>query len=143
MLRKLVEIARNNELKSTSKSLNQTQRNILVEEITTALLKQLVGNATQDESVYSLNEFVSCGRISNKTIKFEIDNEKVGFIPLEISVSIPNFSELSLYDDVSEYHIAKAEKERIKAEKEKAKAEKIKADEERRAKIKALKEESQ
>lgn len=145
--KKLENLANNGELKATSKSINQTQRNLLVSELTRALLADLVGNAPKEDNVYSLNDFVNVGLIDNKTIEFAIDNEKVGIIPMRISVSFPNFdTDVDLFSRVEDFN----EQLRIKAETEKQKLEekqkKIKADIERRekqAKLKAEREKTE
>lgn len=145
--KKLESLANNGELKATSKSINQTQRNLLVSELTRALLADLVGNAPKEDNVYSLNDFVNVGLIDNKTIEFAIDNEKVGIIPMRISVSFPNFdTDVDLFSRVEDFN----EQLRIKAETEKQKLEekqkKIKADIERRekqAKLKAEREKTE
>ena len=145
--KKLESLANNSELKATSKSINQTQRNLLVSELTRALLADLVGNAPKEDNVYSLNDFVNVGLIDNKTIEFAIDNEKVGIIPMRISVSFPNFdTDVDLFSRVEDFN----EQLRIKAETEKQKLEekqkKIKADIERRekqAKLKAEREKTE
>ena len=138
--KKLESLANNGELKATSKSINQTQRNLRVSELTRALLADLVGNAPKEDNVYSLNDFVNVGLIDNKTIEFAIDNEKVGIIPMRISVSFPNFdTDVDLFSRVEDFN----EQLRIKAETEKQKLEekqkKIKADIERREKQAKLK----
>lgn len=145
--KKLENLANNSELKATSKSINQTQRNLLVSELTRALLTDLVGNAPKEDNVYSLNDFVNVGLVDNKTIEFAIDNEKVGIIPMRISVSLPNFdTDVDLFSRVEDFN----EQLRIKAENEKQKLEekqkKIKADIERRekqAKLKAEREKTE
>lgn len=140
--KKLENLANNSELKATSKSINQTQRNLLVSELTRALLTDLVGNAPKEDNVYSLNDFVNVGLVDNKTIEFAIDNEKVGIIPMRISVSFPNFdTDIDLFSRVEDFN----EQLRVKAETEKQKLEekqkKIKADIERREKQAKLKSE--
>ena len=145
--KQLESLANNGELKATSKSINQTQRNLLVSELTRALLTDLVGNAPKEDNVYSLNDFVNVGLVDNKTIEFAIDNEKVGIIPMRISVSFPNFdTDVDLFSRVEDFN----EQLRIKAETEKQKLEekqkKIKADIERRekqAKLKAEREKTE
>lgn len=145
--KKLESLANNGELKATSKSINQTQRNLLVSELTRALLTDLVGNAPKEDNVYNLNDFVNVGLVDNKTIEFAIDNEKVGIIPMRISVSFPNFdTDVDLFSRVEDFN----EQLRIKAENEKQKLEekqkKIKADIERRekqAKLKAEREKTE
>ena len=92
-------------------------------------------------SLSDLNHVVSCGMIDNKTIEFALDNEKVGIIPIRISVAFPNFdNDLDLYSRVSDYQMTLEEKALKEQEKERLKQEKIKADQERRAKAQALKE---
>lgn len=145
--KKLENLANNGELKATSKSINQTQRNLLVSELTRALLSDLVGNAPKEDNVYALNDFVNVGLVDNKTIEFAIDNEKVGIIPMRISVSLPNFdTDVDLFSRVEDFN----EQLRLKAETEKQKLEekqkKIKADTERRekqAKLKAEREKTE
>ena len=118
--KKLESLANNGELKATSKSINQTQRNLLVSELTRALLADLVGNAPKEDNVYSLNVFVNVGLVDNKTIEFAIDNEKVGIIPMRISVSFPNFdTDVDLFSRVEDFN----EQLRVKAETEKQKLE--------------------
>lgn len=140
MINKLNEIAKTEGIKATEKSINQTQRNNLVQEITTALLKSIVGDRTDEDGVYTISDYVSVGRIDSKTIEFAIDNEFTGLIPMTLSVSIPNFTDEDLYDKTSDYKLKVETKQRKKEEEAKAKAEKIKKDIERREKIKALKE---
>lgn len=141
---KLTEIANNNELKASAKSINQTQRNQLNAELTMALLKMLVGDSQADSGVFSINDVVSVGQIDSKTIEFALDNAKVGIIPIRISISIPNFdTDLDLYSRVEEYQMAIEEKASKLAEKEELKQAKIKADNERRAKQKALREQAE
>ena len=143
-LNKLIEIANNQEIKASAKSINQAQRNALATELTNALLQALTKDSENDNGVYTLNDFVSCGMIDNKTIEFAIDNEKVGIIPIRISVAFPNFdTDLDLYTRVEEYQITLEEKALKEKEKAEQKALKIKADEERRAKQKALKEQAE
>ena len=145
--KKLESLANNGELKATSKSINQTQRNLLVSELTRALLADLVGNAPKEDNVYNLNNFVNVGLVDNKTIEFAIDNEKVGIIPMRISVSFPNFdTDIDLFSRVEDFN----EQLRVKAETEKQKLEekqkKIRADIERRekqAKLKAEREKTE
>lgn len=145
--KKLESLANNGELKATSKSINQTQRNLLVSELTRALLADLVGNAPKEDNVYNLNDFVNVGLVDNKTIEFAIDNEKVGIIPMRISVSFPNFdTDIDLFSRVEDFN----EQLRVKAETEKQKLEekqkKIRADIERRekqAKLKAEREKTE
>ena len=143
-LNKLIEIANNQEIKASAKSINQAQRNALATELTNALLQALTKDSENDNGDYTLNDFVSCGMIDNKTIEFAIDNEKVGIIPIRISVAFPNFdTDLDLYTRVEEYQITLEEKALKEKEKAEQKALKIKADEERRAKQKALKEQAE
>jgi hypothetical protein len=143
-LNKLIEIANNQEIKASAKSINQAQRNALATELTNALLQALTKDSENDNGVYTLNDFVSCGMIDNKTIEFAIDNEKVGIIPIRISVAFPNFdTDLDLYTRVEEYQNTLEEKALKEKEKAEQKALKIKADEERRAKQKALKEQAE
>ena len=145
--KKLEELTNNGDLKATSKSINQTQRNSLVSEITKALLIDIVDNAPKEDNIYILNEFISLGLVDNKTIEFAIDNEKIGIIPIRISVSFPNFdTDVDLFSRVEDFN----EQLRIKAETEKQKLEekqkKIKADIERRekqAKLKAEREKTE
>ena len=145
--KKLEELANNGDLKATNKSINQTQRNLLVSEITKALLIDIVDNAPKEDNIYILNEFVSLGLIDNKTIEFAVDNEKIGIIPIRINVSFPHFdTDVDLFSRVEDFN----EQLRIKAETEKQKLEekqkKIKADLERRekqAKLKAEREKTE
>lgn len=143
-LNKLNEIANNQEIKASAKSINQAQRNALATELTNALLQALTQNCESEDNVYTLSDFVSCGMIDNKTIEFAIDNEKVGIIPIRISVAFPNFdNDLDLYSRVSDYQMTLEEKALKEQEKERLKQEKIKADQERRAKLQALKEQAE
>lgn len=143
-LNKLNEIANNQEIKASAKSINQAQRNALATELTNALLQALTQNCESEDNVYTLSDFVSCGMIDNKTIEFAIDNEKVGIIPIRISIAFPNFdNDLDLYSRVSDYQMTLEEKALKEQEKERLKQEKIKADQERRAKIQALKEQAE
>lgn len=140
----LTQVANDTTLKATSKSINQTQRNKLNVDITKALLKSIVKDSECDNGVYYLNDLISVGQIDNKTIEFAIDNEKIGIIPIRISVALPNFdNDLDLISRVDEYQEQVNEKALKVAEKEKEKALKIKADQERRAKQKALKEQAE
>lgn len=144
LFEKMEKIACDTTIKATSKSINQTQRNALNAELTKALLDMLVKNADNDNGVYLVSDYVSVGQIDSKTIEFAIDNEKVGIIPVKISVSIPNFdTDLDLYARVDEYQETLNEKALKLAEKEKEKALKIKADQERREKQKALREQAE
>lgn len=143
-LNKLTEIANNQEIKASAKSINQAQRNALATELTNALLQALTKDSENDNGVYTLNDFVSCGMIDNKTIEFALDNEKVGIIPIRISVAFPNFdTDLDLYTRVEEYQATLEEKALKEKEKAEQKALKIKADQERRAKQQALKEQAE
>lgn len=143
-LNKLNEIANNQEIKASAKSINQAQRNALATELTNALLQALTQNCESEDNVYTLSDFVSCGMIDNKTIEFAIDNEKVGIIPVRISIAFPNFdNDLDLYSRVSDYQMTLEEKALKEQEKERLKQEKIKADQERRAKLQALKEQAE
>ena len=143
-LNKLNEIANNQEIKASAKSINQAQRNALATELTNALLQALTQNCESEDNVYTLSDFVSCGMIDNKTIEFALDNEKVGIIPIRISVAFPNFdNDLDLYSRVSDYQMTLEEKALKEQEKERLKQEKIKADQERRAKLQALKEQAE
>ena len=138
--KKLEELANNDNLKATSKSINQTQRNLLVSEITKALLIDIVDNAPKEDNIYILNEFISLGLIDNKTIEFAIDNEKIGIIPIRINVSFPNFdTDVDLFSRVEEYNEQLQLKEEIKRQKSEEKQKKIKADIERRQKQAQLK----
>lgn len=138
--KKLEELANNGDLKATSKSINQTQRNLLVSEITKALLIDIVDNAPKEDNIYILNEFISLGLVDNKTIEFAIDNEKIGIIPIRINVSFPNFdTDVDLFSRVEEYNEQLQLKEEIKRQKSEEKQKKIKADIERRQKQAQLK----
>lgn len=138
--KKLEELANNGDLKATSKSINQTQRNLLVSEITKALLIDIVDNAPKEDNIYILNEFVSLGLVDNKTIEFAIDNEKIGIIPIRINVSFPNFdTDVDLFSRVEEYNEQLQLKEEIKRQKSEEKQKKIQADIERRQKQAQLK----
>lgn len=140
-LKKLNEIANNQEIKASAKSINQAQRNALATELTNALLQAITKGCESEDNVFVLSDFVSCGMIDNKTIEFALDNEKVGIIPIRISVAFPNFdNDLDLYSRVSDYQMTLEEKALKEQEKERLKQEKIKADQERRAKAQALKE---
>ena len=138
--KKLEELANNGDLKATSKSINQTQRNLLVSEITKALLIDIVDNAPKEDNIYILNEYVSLGLVDNKTIEFAIDNEKIGIIPIRINVSFPNFDiDADLFSRVEEYNEQLQLKEEVKRQKLEEKQKKIKADIERRQKQAQLK----
>ena len=140
-LKKLNEIANNQEIKASAKSINQAQRNALATELTNALLQAITKGCESEDNVFVLSDFVSCGMIDNKTIEFALDNEKVGIIPIRISVAFPNFdNDLDLYSRVRDYQMTKKKKALKEQEKERLKQEKIKADQERRAKAQALKE---
>lgn len=144
LLKNLNAICENKEIKASAKSINQAQRNLLATELTKALLETIAKGCESDNGVYALNEFVSCGMIDNKTIEFALDNEKVGIIPIRISVAFPNFdSELDLYSRVEDYQILLEEKALKELEKEKTKQAKIKADQERRAKQKVSREQAE
>ena len=126
LINKLNEISNSKDLKFNETSINQTQRNNLIVELTKAFIDTLAAysGASQEDGVYVVNDNLKFAMVNNKTIEFEIDNENVGFIPFRISLSIPNFDEnLSLADKVEEYALAVAEKEQKKAEKEQKKAE--------------------
>ena len=143
-LDKLNQIANNQEIKASAKSINQAQRNALATELTNALLQAITKGCESEDNVYTLSDFVSCGMIDNTTIEFAIDNEKVGIIPVRISVAFPNFdNDLDLYSRVSDYNLMLEEKALKEKEKEEMKQAKIKADQERRAKIQALKEQAE
>lgn len=138
--KKLEELANNGDLKATSKSINQTQRNLLVSEITKALLIDIVDNAPKEDNIYMLNEFVSLGLVDNKTIEFAVDNEKIGIIPIRINVSFPNFDiDVDLFSRVEEYNEQLQLKEEIKRQKSEEKQKKVQADIERRQKQAQLK----
>ena len=138
--KKLEELANNGDLKATNKSINQTQRNLLVSEITKALLIDIVDNAPKEDNVYSLNDFVNVGLVDNKTIEFAIDNEKIGIIPIRINVSFPNFdTDVDLFSRVEEYNQQLQLKEEIKRQKLEEKQKKVQADIERRQKQAQLK----
>lgn len=140
--KKLEELVNNGDLKATSKSINQTQRNLLVSEITKALLIDIVDNAPKEDNIYILNEFISLGLVDNKTIEFAIDNEKIGIIPIRINVSFPNFdTDIDLFSRVEEYNKQLQLKEEVKRQKLEEKQKKIKADIERRQKQAQLKSE--
>ena len=142
--KKLEELANNGDLKATSKSINQTQRNLLVSEITKALLIDIVDNAPKEDNIYILNEYVSLGLVDNKTIEFAIDNEKIGIIPIRINVSFPNFdTDVDLFSRVEEYNKQLQLKEEVKRQKLEEKQKKIQADIERRQKQAQLKAEKE
>lgn len=142
--KKLEELTNNGDLKATSKSINQTQRNLLVSEITKALLIDIVDNAPKEDNIYILNEYVSLGLVDNKTIEFAIDNEKIGIIPIRINVSFPNFdTDVDLFSRVEEYNKQLQLKEEVKRQKLEEKRKKIQADIERRQKQAQLKTESE
>ena len=142
--KKLEELANNGDLKATSKSINQTQRNLLVSEITKALLIDIVDNAPKEDNIYILNEYVSLGLIDNKTIEFAIDNEKIGIIPIRINVSFPNFdTDVDLFSRVEEYNEQLQLKEEVKKQKLEEKRKKVQADIERRQKQAQLKTEGE
>ena len=138
--KKLEELSNNGDLKATNKSINQTQRNLLVSEITKALLIDIVDNAPKEDNIYILNEFVSLGLVDNKTIEFAVDNEKIGIIPIRINVSFPNFdTDVDLFSRVEEYNQQLQLKEEIKRQKLEEKQKKVQADIERRQKQAQLK----
>ena len=138
--KKLEELSNNGDLKATNKSINQTQRNLLVSEITKALLIDIVDDAPKEDNIYILNEFVSLGLIDNKTIEFAVDNEKIGIIPIRINVSFPNFdTDVDLFSRVEEYNQQLQLKEEIKRQKLEEKQKKVQADIERRQKQAQLK----
>ena len=142
--KKLEELANNGDLKATNKSINQTQRNLLVSEITKALLIDIVDNAPKEDNIYMLNEFISLGLIDNKTIEFAVDNEKIGIIPIRINVSFPNFdTDVDLFSRVEEYDKQLQLKEEIKRQKLEEKQKKVQADIERRQKQAQLKAEKE
>ena len=142
--KKLEELANNGDLKATNKSINQTQRNLLVSEITKALLIDIVDNAPKEDNIYMLNEFISLGLIDNKTIEFAVDNEKIGIIPIRINVSFPNFdTDVDLFSRVEEYNKQLQLKEEIKRQKLEEKQKKVQADIERRQKQAQLKAEKE
>ena len=138
--KKLEELANNGDLKATSKSINQTQRNSLVSEITKALLIDIVDNTPKEDNIYMLSEFISLGLIDNKTIEFAVDNEKIGIIPIRINVSFPNFdTDVDLFSRVEEYNKQLQLKEEVKRQKLEEKQKKVQADIERRQKQAQLK----
>lgn len=138
--KKLEKLASNGDLKATNKSINQTQRNLLVSEITKALLIDIVDNAPKEDNIYILNEYVSLGLVDNKTIEFAIDNEKIGIIPIRINVSFPNFDiDADLFSRVEEYNAQLQLKEEVKRQKLEEKQKKVQADIERRQKQAQLK----
>ena len=138
--KKLEELSNNGDLKATNKSINQTQRNLLVSEITKALLIDIVDNAPKEDNIYILNEFVSLGLVDNKTIEFAVDNEKIGIIPIRINVSFPNFdTDVDLFSRVEEYNQQLQLKEEIKRQKLEEKQKKVQADIDRRQKQAQLK----
>ena len=142
--KKLEELTSSGDLKATSKSINQTQRNLLVSEITKALLIDIVDNAPKEDNIYILNEYVSLGLIDNKTIEFAVDNEKIGIIPMRINVSFPNFdTDVDLFSRVEEYNKQLQLKEEVKKQKLEEKQKKVQADIERRQKLKAEKEKTE
>lgn len=128
MFKKLNEISNQKDLKFNEKSINQTQRNNLIQQLTEALTETFatLSNASKEEGIYSIDN-VKFAMVNNKTIEFEIDNENVGFIPFKISLSIPNFDDsLTLNDKVEDYKASIEQKQKKEEEKKKEKEEKIK-----------------
>ena len=128
MFKKLNEISNQKDLKFNEKSINQTQRNNLIQQLTEALTETLATcfGASKEEGVFVIDN-VKFAMVNNKTIEFEIDNENVGFIPLKISLSIPNFDDsLTLNDKVEDYKTSIELKQKKEEEKKKEKEEKIK-----------------
>ena len=123
---KIIELANREDLKATEKSLNQTQRNVIASELLDSLYSDLsekiIGAKTEENSMYATREYVNIGRIEN-AIEIEVDNEYIGFIPIKISLSIPNFSDESLIEKVVAWTEKKQKKEQMKIEKEKVRAE--------------------
>lgn len=123
---KIVDLANREDLKATEKSLNQTQRNVIASELLDSLFSDLcekiIGAKTEENSMYATREYVNIGRIEN-AIEIEVDNENIGFIPIKISLSIPNFSDESLIEKVVAWTEKKQKKEQMKIEKEKVRAE--------------------
>ena len=114
MFKKLNEISNQKDLKFNEKSINQTQRNNLIQQLTEALTETLAtcSGASKEEGVFTIDN-VKFAMVNNKTIEFEIDNENVGFIPLKISLSIPNFDDsLTLNDKVEDYKASIVEKQK-------------------------------
>lgn len=129
MFKKLNEISNQKDLKFNEKSINQTQRNNLIQQLTEALTETLAtcSGASKEEGDIFVSGNVKFAMVSNKTIEFEIDNENVGFIPLKISLSIPNFDDsLTLNDKVEDYKVSIEEKQKQKQKKEEEKVKKIK-----------------
>lgn len=140
---KLIAISESQDIKATAKSINQTQRNQLATELTMSLLETLqnIYACENIQGIVNLNDYVSFGMIDNKTIEFALDNEKVGIIPIRISVAFPNFdTELDLYSRVEDYQELIKEKELKAKQQAETKQAKIKADNERREKMRALRE---
>ena len=140
---KLIAISESQDIKATAKSINQTQRNQLATELTMSLLETLQNIYASEniQGIVNLNDYVSFGMIDNKTIEFALDNEKVGIIPIRISVAFPNFdTELDLYSRVEDYQELIKEKELKAKQQAETKQAKIKADNERREKMRALRE---
>ena len=127
----LQELALNDIAHSDTKIEQKASRQIK-ETLNTLMLQALSELSSQDIQILR----------TSKGIGIAIDNEKVGFIPIEINITIKNLD----YDIVEE-NIAyneKLESDKIKkAEKEKAKANKIarqKAIKEKEKELKSLKE---
>ena len=137
---KLNEIA-NQELKASAKSINQTQRNVLMNELLDCLLEDLTKGCNCDNGVYTTkNGLVQIGRV-DKAIEFSIDNDKIGFVPVKIAISLPNFdNESDIYSRVEDFQMKLQEKAEAEKKKAELKKEKIKADTERRRKNQELKE---
>ncbi len=128
MFKKLNEISNQKDLKFNEKSINQTQRNNLIQQLTEALTETLAtfSGASKEDNVFTVDN-VKFAMVNNKTIEFEIDNENVGFIPFKISLSIPNFDDsLTLNDKVEDYKASIEQKQKKEEEKKKEKEEKIK-----------------
>ena len=124
MFKKLNEISNQKDLKFNEKSINQTQRNNLIQQLTEALTETLAAcsGASKEEGDIFVIDNVKFAMVNNKTIEFEIDNENVGFIPLKISLSIPNFDDsLTLNDKVEDYKASIEEKQKQKQKKEEEK----------------------
>lgn len=142
---KLVNISESQEIKASAKSINQTQRNQLASELTNALFETFtkVYGCESLKGISNLNDYISFGMIDNKTIEFAIDNEKVGIIPIRISIAFPNFdTDLDLYSRVDDYQELIKEKELKAKQQAEIKKAKIQADNERREKMRALRESS-
>lgn len=121
----LVELANNNELPHSETKIEQKASRLIKETLTTMLVDLFKGIETDNVQILR----------TSKGVGIALDNEKVGFIPLEIAITIKNLD----YDIVEE-NIAYNEK--VESDKQKA-IEKEKAKQAKIAKQKAIKEKEQ